>query len=71
MPFVPSSFLFLVAMPGAASSFLLLVALPFVPSIFLFLILLTKIKVHKSSMPELVSGLPFSRSPPRRSPAFG
>ena len=32
MPFVPSSFLFLVLMPGASSSFLLLLAMPFVTS---------------------------------------
>ena len=36
MPFVTSSFVFLVVRPGATSSALLLVAMPFVTSSFLF-----------------------------------
>ena len=38
MSFVTSSFLFLVAMPGAPSSSLLLLAMSFVTSSFLFLV---------------------------------
>ena len=38
MPFVPSSFLFLVVWPGPLVASLLLVAMPFVPSSFLFLV---------------------------------
>ena len=38
MPFLTSSFLFLVVRPGAPSSFLLLVAMPFATSSFLFLV---------------------------------
>ena len=40
MPFVPSSFLLLVVMPGATSSVLLLIAMPFVPSSFLLLVVM-------------------------------
>ena len=38
MSFAPSSFLFLVAMPGAVVASLLLLALSFAPSSFLFLV---------------------------------
>ena len=41
MPFVTSSFLFLVVRPGATSSVLATKAMPFVPGTFVFLVVRT------------------------------